>query len=432
MLPAVMLSGKRIVVGIGGGIAAFKAVELVRELGRRGAEVRVVMTPAATRFVGPVTFTGLLGRPPVVDLWDPSYAGEVHVELGDWADAMVVAPATMNVLARLAQGQANDALLATLACARGLRLLAPAMHPSMWGQPATQRNVETLRTDGWHFCGPVDGPLANGASGVGRMAEPSVIADALEAALAAHGGAIGAAQATEDLRGLRVLVTAGPTYEDLDPVRFLGNRSSGKMGFALASRARARGAEVLLVSGPVALTDPAGVTTLRVRSAREMHAAVKSEVAKGVDVVIMAAAVADYRPAEQAAEKIKKAGERALELVRNPDILAELGAERAERATAAAHDTEPRSPTPVLIGFALETTDVERYARGKLVSKRCDLIVANEARDGFAGDTNRAHLVSADGVQSLDTMSKAALADRIWDAALRLRSAAQLPTATGN
>ncbi|MCB9659207.1 MAG: bifunctional phosphopantothenoylcysteine decarboxylase/phosphopantothenate synthase [Sandaracinaceae bacterium] len=449
MLPAVMLTGKRIVVGIGGGIAAFKAVELVRELGRRGAEVRVVMTPAATRFVGPVTFTGLLGRPPVVDLWDPSYAGEVHVELGEWADAMVVAPATMNVIARLAHGMADDALLATLACARCVRLFAPAMHPHMWMQPATQRNVATLRSDGVQVVGPVEGPLANGGSGKGRMAEPSTIADALANALreplahtapaaaspaaaapgssAGSSGALpGATASTQDLAGLRVLVSAGPTFEDLDPVRFLGNRSSGKMGFALASRAHARGASVVLVSGPVTLPDPAGVTTVRVRSAREMHAAVKSEVSRGVDIVVMAAAVADYRPAERADQKIKKSGARALELVRNPDILAELGSERAARREALDADAPA---TPVLIGFALETTDIERYARTKLASKRCDLIVANEAAHGFGGDTNRAHLVSETGVLSLETMSKDALADHILSAALGIHHAPPQPHA---
>jgi phosphopantothenoylcysteine decarboxylase/phosphopantothenate--cysteine ligase len=296
------------------------------------------------------------------------------------------------------------------------------MHANMWGQASTQRNAATLRGDGALFVGPVDGPLANGHSGVGRMAEPSAIADALTDALSASPSA-------RDLAGLRVLVTAGPTHEDLDPVRFLGNRSSGKMGFALASRAHARGADVVLVSGPVALADPAGVAVVRVRSAREMHAAVKSQVAAGVDVVIMAAAVADYRPAEQADHKIKKAGERALQLVRNPDILAELGSERFARASDANAGSSPVAP--VLIGFALETTDVERYARAKLESKRCDLIVANQASDGFAGDTNRAHLVSAAGVRSLDTMSKAALADHIWDAALGIRRASTPAHATG-
>lgn len=420
MLRAVMLSGKRIVVGIGGGIAAFKAVELVRELGRRGAQVRVVMTPAATRFVGPITFTGLLGQPPVVDLWDPSYRGEVHVELGEWADAMVVAPATMNLIARAVHGHADDAVLATLACTHGPRVFAPAMHPRMWAQPSTQRNVATLRGDGALLVGPVDGPLANGASGIGRMAEPVAIVDALESQLAAD-----TSQRPADLAGLRVLISAGPTFEDLDPVRFLGNRSTGKMGFALAARARARGAEVVLVSGPVTLPDPVGVTTQRVRSAREMHAAVKSHVASGVDVVIMAAAVADYRPAEVFDQKIKKAGDRALALVRNTDILAELGAERAERTAKTGH------VHPVLIGFALETNNVENHGRGKLASKRCDLIVANEARHGFGGDTNLAHLISEAGMRSLDSMSKDALADEIWDAALGIRQAHAQPRPRG-
>ena len=236
----------------------------------------------------------------------------------------------------------------------------------------------------------------------------------------------GVAVCSGPVAGLRVLVSAGPTFEDLDPVRFLGNRSSGKMGFALASRAHARGASVVLVSGPVTLPDPAGVTTVRVRSAREMHAAVKSEVSRGVDIVVMAAAVADYRPAERADQKIKKSGARALELVRNPDILAELGSERAARREALDADAPA---TPVLIGFALETTDIERYARTKLASKRCDLIVANEAAHGFGGDTNRAHLVSETGVLSLETMSKDALADHILSAALGIHHAPPQPHA---
>ncbi len=408
MLRAVTLSGSRIVVGIGGGIAAFKAVQLVRELGRQGAEVRVVMTPAATRFVGAVTLTGLTGHPAVVDLWDPAYRGEVHVELGQWADAMVVAPATMNLLARAAHGHANDALLATLACCRGPVVVAPAMHPQMWSRASTQRNMATLVRDGVHQVGPVAGPLASGESGMGRMAEPEAIcAGVAEALRRAAGG-------PPDMEGMRVLVSAGPTYEDLDPVRFLGNRSSGKMGFALASTAHARGAEVFLVSGPVTLPDPAGVNVTRVRSAREMHAAIVERVGS-VDVVVMAAAVADYRPDVRATEKIKKAGERALQLVRNPDILAELGATRA-RATA----EDPSKRRPVLIGFALETSEVERHARQKLDTKQCDLIVANEARDGFGGDTNRAHFVTASGVLSHDTMSKDALSEKIWDSALRI------------
>jgi phosphopantothenoylcysteine decarboxylase/phosphopantothenate--cysteine ligase len=385
------VDARRIVVGIGGGIAAYKAVQLVRELGRRGAEVRVALTPAATRFVGRMTFAGLTGRPAVEDLWDPSYAGEVHVELGAWADAMVVAPATMNLLARAASGFADDAVLATLACMRGPALFAPAMHHRMWAQASTQRNVRLLRSAGHRFVGPVEGALASGEVGMGRMAEPEIIADALFAQL----------DAPRDLEGRAILITAGPTVEDLDPVRFLGNRSTGKMGFAIATRALARGAEVVLVTGPVHLDDPPGARVVRVRSALEMQAAV-GEHAAGIDAIVMSAAVADYRPARVAEQKIKKGGDLSIPLVRNPDILAELGAART-------------GPKPLLIGFAVETTDVVRYATEKLERKKVDLVVANEARVGFGGDDNQATLVSHEGAAPLPPMRKLELADRILD-----------------
>jgi phosphopantothenoylcysteine decarboxylase/phosphopantothenate--cysteine ligase len=392
------VSGKNIIVGISGGIAAMKSPLVVRELMRRGANVRVVLSAAATRFVGAITFAGITGKPPVVDLWDPTYAGEVHVELGAWADAMVVVPATMNVLAKVANGFADDALTATLACQRGPVLFAPGMHPSMWTKPATQRNVAKLRADGAHVVGPVVGPLASGESGMGRLEEPNAIVDALEALLVAR-----------DLEGVRVLVTAGPTNEDLDPVRFLGNRSTGKMGFAIAERAAARGAKVTLVRGPVALDTPAGVDAVSVRSALEMHAAVFDR-KDAMDVVIMTAAVADYRPKTFATEKIKKGEDVSIELVRNPDILLELGAARSGKR-------------PILVGFALETTNIEAYARDKLTRKKADLIVANEAKVGFGGDDNDALLVSAEGTDPTGPMSKRALADRILDRVRSLISA---------
>ncbi|MFW5924618.1 MAG: bifunctional phosphopantothenoylcysteine decarboxylase/phosphopantothenate--cysteine ligase CoaBC [Myxococcota bacterium] len=386
------LDGKHVVVGMGGGIAAFKAVELVRELGRRGAEVRVVMTQSAARFVGPVTLTGLTGHPAVVDLWDPAYAGEVHVELGDWADAMVVAPATMNLMARAVAGMADDAVLATLACAGGPVVYAPAMHTRMWASAANQRVVRQLEADGAHRVGPVEGALASGEMGMGRMAEPGAIADAVADAL----------EPTRDLNGYRMLMTAGPTHEDLDPVRFLGNRSSGRMGFALARRAAARGARVVLVSGPSQLPDPPGVETVRVRSARDMHEAVVARRA-GMDCAIMAAAVADYRPATRSESKIKKTNApMTVELVRNPDILAELGASR---------DRGPR----VLVGFAVESGDLRAHAREKRRKKACDLMVANDASVGFAGEENQAVLADEHGEQDLPPMSKLALADRILD-----------------
>jgi phosphopantothenoylcysteine decarboxylase / phosphopantothenate---cysteine ligase len=385
------LQGTRIVVGVTGGVAAFKSVELVRELTRRGASVRVVMTRSAARFVGPITFTGLLGAPPVTDLWDPSYRGEVHVELGEWADAMVVAPATMQFLASAAHGFADDPVLATYACMRGLMLVAPAMHTRMFERPATQRNLELLRRDGVTLVGPVGGPLASGEIGMGRMSEPVEIAEAVARAL----------DRRADLDGKTVVVSAGPTYEDLDPVRFLGNRSTGKMGYAIAARAAARGARVVLVSGPSALTPPAGVELERVRSAREMHAAVMAR-KSDADAIIMTAAVADYRPEVVAEQKIKKGDELVVKMVRNPDILAELGAGRS-------------GPRPVLVGFALETSDVEGSAKRKLERKGVDLVVGNQASDGFAGDTNKVVLVAHDETVALPLLPKLEVADAVLD-----------------
>ncbi|MFZ1864514.1 MAG: bifunctional phosphopantothenoylcysteine decarboxylase/phosphopantothenate--cysteine ligase CoaBC [Polyangiales bacterium] len=385
------LQGKRIVVGLGGGIAAFKAVHLVRELMRRGAEVRVAMTEAATRFVGPITFAGLTGKPAVTNLWAEDYAGEVHVELGEWANALVIAPATMNLMARAASGQADDVVLATLACARGQIFFAPAMHHRMWTNPAMQQNAETLRSRGAILLGPVTGPLANGEIGLGRMIEPEDIADAVESHLSR----------ANDLEGVRVLISAGPTHEDLDPVRFIGNRSSGRMGYALAAQALRRGAEVTIVSGPVHLSPPSGANVIAVWSAQEMHETIMARF-DSFDVVIMAAAIADYRPGRRAGQKIKKGGSLQLELVRNPDILADLGAKRAQRPA-------------VLVGFALETENLEHAARQKLEKKGADLIVANEADEGLGGDTNRATLVDAASATPLPQMSKRALADQILD-----------------
>jgi phosphopantothenoylcysteine decarboxylase/phosphopantothenate--cysteine ligase len=390
MVDVMTLQGKRIVLGVSGGIAAFKAVALARELLARGAELRVVMTSNAARFVGPITFTGLTGRPPVIDLWDPSYAGEVHVELSSWADAMVVAPATANVLARAASGIADDALTATLSCMAAPVLFAPAMHHRMWQARATQRAIEQLARDGARRVGPVHGALASGEQGMGRMSEPGEIADALE-------GLFGA----RDLAGMAVLVSAGPTVEDIDPVRFLSNRSSGKMGYAIAARAAARGAQVTLVSGPVSLSPPPGCELLPVRSAREMHAAITGRSAS-MDAVVMTAAVADYRPLASTEHKLKKSKKLTLELVENPDILLDLGAARS-------------GPKPVLVGFALETQNLLAYARDKLVRKKVDLIVANQASDALGGEQNVATFVLPGGDEPQGSLSKLELADRIWD-----------------
>jgi phosphopantothenoylcysteine decarboxylase/phosphopantothenate--cysteine ligase len=377
---------------VGGGIAAYKAVLLVRALVKAGAEVRVVMTEAATRFVGAVTFTGITGHPAVVDLWDPQYAGEIHVELGAWADAVVVAPATANLLARAAHGLADDAVLATVSCAKGVVFYAPAMHTRMWRQPANARNVAQLEADGARMVGPVSGPLASGDVGQGRMAEPEDIAEAVARALGDGG----------DLKGKRILVSAGPTHEDLDPVRFLGNRSTGKMGYALAERARARGAHVILVTGPVRLAPPEGVEIVGIRSARDLEAAVVPRM-DSVDAIIMAAAVADYRPAERSESKIKKRdGELSLVLVRNPDVLKALGERR-------------KSGRPILVGFAVETDNLAHAAREKLREKRCDLIVANLASVGFGGEDNEVILVDATGDTALPRATKGVIADRILD-----------------
>jgi phosphopantothenoylcysteine decarboxylase/phosphopantothenate--cysteine ligase len=334
-------------------------------------------------------------------LWAEDYAGEVHVELGEWADAVVVAPATMNLLARAAGGLANDALLASLACARGQLFFAPAMHQRMWSHPATRSNVAILADRGAVVLGPVTGALANGEIGEGRMMEPEDIANEVESRLV-H---------ANDLAGSRILVTAGPTLEDLDPVRFIGNRSSGTMGYAIASKALRRGAEVTIVSGPVHQPVPSGAELVQVRSAEDMHAAVMARF-EHYDVVIMAAAVADYRPAKRERHKIKKGGNLQLELVRNPDILADVGAKRAQRPA-------------VLVGFALETESLEQAARDKLERKAADLIVANEASAGLGGDTNRVTLIDSNASTPLPEMSKHALADQILD---RIRALLTAPS----
>lgn len=381
----------KVVVGVSGGIAAYKAALLVRELMRRGHEVRVVMTANAARFVGPVTFAGLTGEAPILDLWDASYSGEMHVDLAEWADVLVVAPATANVLARKAQGLADDALTATLLCFDGALVLAPAMHTRMWKSPATQRNVAQLEADGATLVGPTEGALASGEIGLGRMAEPDAIADAVEGAAPAR-----------DLVGRTILVSAGGTQEDLDPVRFLGNRSTGKMGFAIAERAAARGARAVLVAGPSALPTPSGVERVDVRSAREMQDAITAHRADA-DAIVMAAAVADYRPAEAAEDKLKKKdGPMTVELVRNPDILAGLGEWRDGGA-------------PLLVGFAVETKDLLASARRKLEKKKVDLIVANHAASSFGKDTNRVTFVSGAGDEELPELPKRDVAARILD-----------------
>ncbi|MBS0193600.1 MAG: bifunctional phosphopantothenoylcysteine decarboxylase/phosphopantothenate--cysteine ligase CoaBC [Proteobacteria bacterium] len=387
-------------LGVCGGIAAYKAAELVRRLREAGAQVQVVMTAAAGHFIGAATLQALSGRPVRESLWDAAAEAAMgHIELARWATRVVVAPASADAIARLAHGHADD-LLATLCLATTAPLaIAPAMNHRMWLHPATQANVAKLTSRGVLVIGPDDGAQACGEFGPGRMAEP----DAIVAALVATG------TVTNDgtLDGHRVLVSAGPTYEDLDPVRYLGNRSSGKMGFAIAAAAAELGADVTLVAGPVHLPTPAGVRRIDVRSARQMHAAVLGALPAGI--YIGAAAVADFTPAQVAEHKIKKPtgspdSGLSVELVRTPDILAEV----------AAHPQRPR----LVVGFAAETTDLAASARDKLLRKRVDAIAANRvgvAGSGFDCDDNALDVYwrQADGSEAMAALgpaSKATLA----------------------
>lgn len=378
------LAGKTIALCVTGGIAAYKAVVVARLLVQAGARVAPVFSASASRFVGKVTFSGVCGRGVVDDMWDPKFAGEAHVAIADEADVIAVVPATADSIARFAQGRADDLIGALALVARTPIVLAPAMHPRMWSHPATKRNVETLRRDGRVvFVGPVDGVVASGDSGVGRMSEPDEIVAAIARVLAPQ---------PRDLEGKHVVVTAGPTIEDLDPVRFLGNRSTGKMGFSCALVAAERGARVTLLAGPVALATPPGVDRVDVRSALELQAALDDALGPDLDradALVMAAAVADYRPAARDAEKTKKvagdAGDRTtLDLVRNPDLLASIGARRS-------------AARPLLVGFAVETRNLAEYAAKKLESKRVDLVVANLAAHGFGGDRDEGIFVDAAG-----------------------------------
>ena len=386
-----------------GSIAAYKAVELARLFVKAGARVLPVMTASAARFVGPVTLAGVCGEAVATDMWDASFAGEMHVRIAEQADLVAIVPATADVLSRLAHGRADDLVTALALGARGPVLAAPAMHPRMWGHPATRRNVADLAAQGRvTLVGPVDGEVASGDEGMGRMAEPAAIVLAATALLDAP-----AAGAVRDLVGVRVVVTAGPTLEDIDPVRFLGNRSSGKMGFAVAEHAAARGAtDVTLVAGPVNLPTPPGVTRIDVRGALEMRAALWAALGQdlsGADALVMAAAVADHRPAQIAASKIKKTDASAsIELVKNPDLLGEVGVARAAGAAGRRASAPPAGPAlplrPVLVGFAVETSGGDAlvaYARRKLEEKRVDLVVANEAREAFGREDNRVVLVTS-------------------------------------
>ena len=392
------LQGQRILLCVGGGIAAYKALELVRRLRDAGAAVQVAMTAGAQRFVTALSFQALSGHPARTSLWDEGAEQAMgHLELARWADRIVVAPATADLLARLAHGQADD-LVTTLCLASTAPLaVAPAMNHRMWQHPATVANMALLRSRGVQVIGPEDGPLAEGESGPGRLSEP----DAIVAALAT-GVAPAAAGGPGLLQGLKVVVSAGPTYEDLDPVRYLGNRSSGKMGFAVAAAAARQGAQVVLVAGPVHLGTPPGVQRVDVRSAAQMRQAVSA--ALPADVYIGAAAVADYTPRTYSSNKIKKTGAGqalAVDLVRTVDILAEV----ADRADAG---------LKLVVGFAAETDNVAEYARQKLVAKRLDLIVANRvgvAGSGFESDDNAMTAYWPGGERDFPPAPKLALAE---------------------
>ncbi len=394
----------RIVLAIAGSIAAYKGIEVARLLVKAGADVIPILTESATRFVGAMSLSAITGHAVHTTMWDAHYPGELHVDLASTADAVVIAPATADMLARLAQGRANDLVTSVVLCTKAPLVIAPAMHPSMWQHPAVQRNARDLAMrPGVRFVGPVDGPVASGESGWGRLAEPQEIVDGVKAALA-----------TQDWRGRSVLVTAGPTWEPLDPVRYLGNRSSGTMGFAIAECAAQRGAKVVLVSGPVSLRTPYGVERRDVETAVEMRDEIDRVVrdVPRLDAIIMAAAVADFRPAEARAEKVKKErGVPSFDLVANPDILAELGVRRLAAAG------------PALIGFALETgTDDEalvRSARDKLVRKNADLVIANLSHESLGRTTARVALVSPDKV-SWVTGTKVELARDVLDRVLEI------------
>ena len=387
-----MLKDRRIVLGVTGGIAAYKACDLVSRLKKRGAQVRVVLTAHAARFVPPLTFETLSGNPACVDTFAPHSEME-HIALSKWAELFLIAPATANCVAKLASGIADD-LLSTTALAMTCQVMVcPAMNANMYRHPATQANLATLSQRGVHLVGPERGRLACGDDDIGRMTEPERIVEAVERLFAPG-----------DFAGVRVLVTAGPTVERIDPVRYITNRSTGKMGYAIAEAARDRGAEVALVSGPVNLDKPAGVEVIAVESSAQLCEAV---LARGAwaDVVIQAAAPADFRPVHVADQKIKKTGDgMVLELENTTDIAAELG--RRKRAGQ------------VLVAFAAETGDLLSNARGKLEKKNADMVVANDVSRsdaGFGVDTNAVTLITRDDMRTLPLQSKRAVADGILD-----------------
>lgn len=402
-----MLKGKKIVLGVTGGIAVYKAVDLVSRLRKQGCEVRVVMTEHAQQFVTPLTFKEISGNQVAVSMWSSNQEFNVeHIALANWADAFVVAPATANIIAKMAYGLADDLLSTTLLAAQAPIVVCPSMNTGMYENAATQENIAKLQGRGITVMPPAVGKLACGTSGAGRLPEPQEIVEFLNAFFAKREG---------DLRGLKVLVTAAGTREPIDPVRFVGNRSSGKMGYAVAQMAAERGAEVLLISGPSALSIPANVKAIKVETTNEMLEACLESYDK-VDIVIKAAAVADYRPRDVAEQKIKKKTDDALTVVmdKNPDILKTLGAKKTHQ---------------VLVGFAAETQNLLENARDKVVKKNLDMIVANDvtaAGAGFNADTNIVKFLFANGeVRSLEQMPKVDVANCILDEALKIRELRQ-------
>lgn len=399
-----MLQGKKIVLGVTGGIAVYKAVDLVSRLRKAGCEVRVVMTEHAQQFVTPLTFKEISGNAVATSMWNANQEFNVeHIALANWADAFLVAPATANILAKMACGLADDLLSTTLLAAQAPIVVCPAMNTGMYQKPATQENIAKLQERGVTVMPPAVGHLACGTSGPGRLPEPQQIVEFMSAFFAGREG---------DLRGLRVLVTAAGTREPIDPVRYVGNRSSGKMGYAVAQMAAERGADVLLISGPSALAAPPNVRVVNVETTNEMLEACLAAYGD-VDIVIKAAAVADYRPRDVADQKIKKKTDDALTVVmdKNPDILKTLGAKKEQQ---------------VLVGFAAETQNLLANAREKVVKKNLDMIVANDvtaAGAGFNSDTNIVKFLFANGdVRELEQMPKVDVANRILDEAIRIRN----------
>ena len=396
----------RVTVGVSGGIAAYKAAELVRALQRRGMEVHVVMTEAATRFVQPLTFAALTGHKVIASLWDESDTNEAsyessieHIGEAQWTEALVVAPATADILAKFAQGIANDFLTTMYLATRAPVLVAPAMNVNMWQHPAVQANLDILRQRGVRVIDPGTGDLACGMVGAGRMAEPEAIADVVFQSMGRR----------NDLAGETVLVTAGGTREALDPVRYIGNRSSGKMGYALADAAQSRGAKVILISGPSALHPPARCEVVHVTTAAEMRKAVLERMVEAT-MVIKAAAVADYRPVNVSEQKLKRSGPMTLELAPTEDILAEV--------------TKQRRPGQLIVGFAAETQNTMENGRAKLLRKGADAIVVNDVSGegvGIDSDRNAATFLTPSTSIELPEMTKRKLADRILDEISALR-----------